>query len=241
MTFGSHILGLSNSQFTLQPEEELQFAKFLVNHATDAVFCLGSDAQFLYVNDGVCRLLGYSCEELLSLNLRDVEPDFLAEIWSEQWRTLKQQGSLTFESRYRAKTGQIFPVEITFSYVEYGGMQFSCAFAREQVNEALECRLQERTAELSDTNQQLCQEISELQRAKAELEQSLSLLRATFAHKFRNPLNTISLSTSLLRRHGHKWTEEEKQPYLECIQTAAEQLGQLLEQVELLVGQKPEN
>lgn len=64
MTFGNYIQAQSNPN-TLQPEEELQFAKFLVNHTVDAAFWLGPDARFLYVNDVACRLLGYSRKELL--------------------------------------------------------------------------------------------------------------------------------------------------------------------------------
>ncbi|MBW4457913.1 MAG: hypothetical protein KME55_37725 [Nostoc indistinguendum CM1-VF10] len=30
------------------------------------------------------------------------------------------------------------------------------------------------------------------------------------SHEFRTPLNIISLSTSLLKRHLHRWTEEKK-------------------------------
>lgn len=67
MTFGNYTQAQCNPKFKLQPEEELQFAKFIVNHAADAAFWLGSDARFLYVNDVACRLLGYSREELLSL------------------------------------------------------------------------------------------------------------------------------------------------------------------------------
>jgi signal transduction histidine kinase len=54
-------------------------------------------------------------------------------------------------------------------------------------------------------------------------------------HKVRNWLNIVSLSTSLLRRHSKKWTEEKKLQYLHRIQTAVEQLSQSLDAV-LLIG-----
>lgn len=135
MTFDNVIPDQRDPPFRVQPQEELQFAKFLVNHFADAVFWLGSDARFLYVNDMACRKLGYSREELLSLTMHDVDPDLQAEVWSEQWRSLKQQGCLTFESRHRTKAGRIFPVEIAVTYLEYHGREFSCAFAREQATE----------------------------------------------------------------------------------------------------------
>ncbi len=235
MNFGNDIPNQCNSRFTRQPQEELQFAKFLLNHAADAAFWLEPDARFLYVNDVALSELGYSREELLSLTIYDVAPDLEAEVWSEQWRSLKQQGSLTFESRYRTKGGRIFPVEITVIYVEYHGREFGCAFAREQANVALY------TAQLKEANARLCQEIGEI-RATLEQEKEISFRRASYVsmvcHEFRNPLNVVSFSTSLLRRHSHYWTESKKFQYLDYIQTAVEQIRQLLH--ELVNIGKPE-
>ena len=214
MTFGNDTPNQPNPPFTLQLQEELQFAKLLVNHVADAAFWLGSDARFLYVNDVACRKLGYSREELLCLTMQDVDADLTAEVWSEQWRSLRQQGSLTFESRHRTKAGRIFPVEITVTYVEYHGREFSCTFAREK------------TAEV------------EIRQALKQ-EKKRSQLRARFvymvSHEVRTPLNFISFSISSLRRHSHQWTEEKKRAFLDRIQIAVEQISQLLDEV-LIIG-----
>jgi len=69
--------------------------------------------------------------------------------------------------------------------------------------------------------------------------QQLSQLKVYFTscicHQLRSLLNVISFSNSLLRRHAHHWTVEKQQPYLEHIQTATEQISQLLDEV-LLFG-----
>ncbi len=76
------------------------------------------------------------------------------------------------------------------------------------VDETLERKVQERTAELRNTIEQLCREIIEI-RAALEQEKKLGERRARFtsmvSHEFRIPLNIISLSTSLLRRHSYRW------------------------------------
>ncbi|WP_373529994.1 ATP-binding protein [Nostoc sp.] len=51
------------------------------------------------------------------------------------------------------------------------------------------------------------------------------------SHEFRTPLNIISLSTSLLKRHLHRWTEEKKLQYLQRLQTAVEQISQLTDEI----------
>src|SRR5205085_1145691 len=48
----------------------------IVQHAVDAVFIVDRDFRFLDANDQACRSLGYTRDELLSMNLFDVEVDW---------------------------------------------------------------------------------------------------------------------------------------------------------------------
>jgi PAS domain S-box-containing protein len=116
-------------------EEALQFAQFSIDHAADTAFWIGPDARFLYVNDAACRSLGYSREELLSMTMRDIDPKVSEAdwqvIWLESWRKIKQRGSYTMESHHRTKDGRVFPVEITGNYLQFGGKEYTCAFARD--------------------------------------------------------------------------------------------------------------
>jgi PAS domain S-box-containing protein len=187
----NYISTQGNLRFTLQPEEELQLTKFLMNCAVDAVFWVDRDARFIYVNDAAYGLIRYSREELLSMTMHDVDPDFSVEVWSKYWRTLKQQGSLSFESLHQTKEDQCFPVEIAVTYLEYNGKEYCCILVRnitkrkqakvasQNTNELLECRVQERTAQLRDVNEQLYRQIAGCKRIEAELEKSFSLLHAT--------------------------------------------------------------
>ena len=112
-------------------EERLQFTQFSLDNAADTMVCVDHDARFIDVNDAFCRSSGYSREELLSMTVHDIDPDYSAEIWPEFWEKLKQSGSLTFETCHRSKEGRIFPVEITASYLEYNGKEYHCSFARD--------------------------------------------------------------------------------------------------------------
>ncbi|NDJ20688.1 PAS domain S-box protein [Nostoc sp. B(2019)] len=175
MNFNDYTLARSNSQSALQPEVELRFAHLLINQAVDAAFCIGENAQFLYVNDAACRMTEYSREELLSMTLHNIDVDFSLHNWSES----KSQNYLTFKSRYRKKGGGIFLVEISMTRVEHQGKEFSCVFARDKSDEVVEMSMQRWVDELRESKSLLQQEVSKLKTKEGELETSLSLLRST--------------------------------------------------------------
>ena len=69
-------------------EEALQFTQFAVDHYSDGAFWMGSDARLIYVNEAACRSLGYTKEELLSMTVHDIDPNFPKEAWTDHWSDL---------------------------------------------------------------------------------------------------------------------------------------------------------
>ena len=112
-------------------EEALRFTQFAVDHVSDAIFGMGSDARLIYANEAACRMLGYSQEELLSMAVHDIDPGFPVEAWPEHWREVKRRGSFTVESRHLTRDGRAFPVEITANYLEFNGVEYHWAFVRD--------------------------------------------------------------------------------------------------------------
>jgi PAS domain S-box-containing protein len=111
-------------------EATLQLAQFTIEHSAEAAFWMDPEARLTYVNQAACRSLGYTREELLSMAVYDIDPDFPQHDWTEHWKELMQRGSITIESRHRKKDGEIFPVEISINYVKFRDMEYNCAFAR---------------------------------------------------------------------------------------------------------------
>ena len=112
-------------------EEALHFTRFAIDNAVDEMVCVSQDARYIDVNDAFCRAVGYSREELLSMTVHDIDPNYSAKIWPEFWEKLKRSGSLTFESCHRTKDGKVFPVEVTVTFFEYKGKEYHCGFARD--------------------------------------------------------------------------------------------------------------
>ena len=114
-----------------QAEEALQWARISLESASDALFWIAPDARIVDVNEAACRSLGYSREELLQLTVPDFDPHFNANMWPEQFATLRQRGSMTFESEQRTKDGRMFPVEVAVNHVTFGSEERHCAFVRD--------------------------------------------------------------------------------------------------------------
>ncbi len=112
-------------------DEALRFAQFATDHAADAIYWMGADARFIYVNQTACRALGYSREELLSMTVHDIDPDYPAETWPKVWEEIKHRGSFTIEARHRCREGKVFPVEITVNYLEFDGREYNCSIVRD--------------------------------------------------------------------------------------------------------------
>ncbi|MHC5860634.1 hybrid sensor histidine kinase/response regulator [Nostoc sp.] len=87
------------------------------------------------------------------------------------------------------------------------------------VNETLEIRVEERTAELLKAN--------ELNQLKSEFVSMLS-------HDIRNPLNTILLAAGLLQNYDEKLTKEKKLNHLQMISSAIKNMAQLLDEVSFI-------
>ncbi|NET04091.1 MAG: helix-turn-helix domain-containing protein [Merismopedia sp. SIO2A8] len=78
-------------------------------------------------------------------------------------------------------------VEIIISYLNYDGKEYGCIWSRDitarkqleialkKAHQLLECRFEERTAQLKEVNEQLCREIAERQRAEVELKKQVAL------------------------------------------------------------------
>lgn len=148
-------------------EGALKLVQFAVDHASDCIFWTNPDASFANVNDSTCLRLGYGREELLRLTVFDIDPAFPREAWAAHWLQIKERHSFTLDTKLRAKSGELFPVELTVNYVEYEGAEYNFAFARDiserqqaedelrRVNEELEQRVKERTRELERRNHEL--------------------------------------------------------------------------------------
>ena len=112
-------------------EEELQLAKYTVDHATEAIYWVGVGAELLDVNDSACSMLGYSKEEFRRMKVHDINPYFQPDSWSSFWEETRQKGRASFESCHRAKDGRLIPIDVSVNVIRYNEVECHMAFVRD--------------------------------------------------------------------------------------------------------------
>ena len=110
---------LKTTQEALKRSEE-NF-KTIFQNSSDEIFVSDFQANILEVNNQASKLLGYSREELLQMNILDLKPIKQAELFLKSRKTIMKTGSHLFDSEYITKHGEVIPVEINSRVLEFNG------------------------------------------------------------------------------------------------------------------------
>lgn len=206
-----------------EAEQKLRLLNFALNNVYDEAYLIDQKSCFHYVNDKSCSTLGYSREELLTMNVTDLDPDFPFERWLKHWNLIIEQGNIIFESRHKTKVGQIYPVEISANYFEYNGQGYNLALARNiterkhaeeeirNLNQELENRVVERTSQLEAANKEL------------------EAFSYSVSHDLRAPLRSIDGFSQILLEEYQRKLDETGKDYLHRTRNAAQHMALLID------------
>lgn len=114
-----------------EAEERLSLMHLALSHVHEAAYLIDRQARLRYVNEEACRSLGYSREELLGMTVGEIDPDWTNEQILADWHDNPERPPEIVESRHLTKDGRIFPVELSITYLEYGGESYSLELARD--------------------------------------------------------------------------------------------------------------
>lgn len=219
--------------------------QLILNAVGEGIYGLDMAGNVTFVNPAAAAMIGWSTEELIGQSMHAVMHHSLADGSPYQREACPiyaafQDGSVrrvTNEVFWR-KDGTSFPVEYISTPMrdEDGALIGTVVTFRDitqrrwaeeilqRANEELEQKVQERTAELQNANQQLRQ---------------LSDMRSRFVsmvcHEFRNPLNNIALTVSSLNRYDTQLRPDEKTDYLLTINANVERMTQMIDDI-LVIG-----
>jgi hypothetical protein len=95
----------------------------LIEQAGDGIFLLDGDGRFVAVNSAICKMLGYTREELLQLNVLDTYLPGERAAGERRQGEIRSAASMTFERFMRRKDGTPLAVEISARRLDDGRNQ----------------------------------------------------------------------------------------------------------------------
>jgi PAS domain S-box-containing protein len=203
----------------------------LVESAPDAIVIVNQRAEISIVNAQTECLFGYTRDELLGKPVELLLPQGLPPLHAPAAEGSEGVASeLSADCRARRKDGSELPVEIRQSPVETAdGLLISTAIrdvserkrfeARlRALNEALEQRVAERTAQLEERARQLA-------RSNAELEQFASVV----SHDLKSPLRGISSLAEWIAEDHSASLGEEGREQLALLRSRARRMHRLID------------
>ncbi len=134
----------------------IELREFL-EETPDALYVHDLEGRILDVNRRACESLGYSRQELLSLNLSDLVPSLSPQDAQAIWLQMNPGERIQRTSWHRRKNGTLFPVEVHLSLVLNSGKKIILALVhditRRKQDEERQLRLRNLYHALSEVNQ----------------------------------------------------------------------------------------
>ncbi len=147
-------------------QQQLRMLQVALDGVSDSAFMMEDD-RILQVNQGACRSLGYSKDELIGMSVFDFDPVLTPEHLQHLITTNPDKQAIAFESTHRARDGRVFPVEVEVSPFTYDGRHLAMALTRDiserRRNEESLRRLNRTLLTLSSGNEALIRAGSEIE------------------------------------------------------------------------------
>lgn len=179
-------------------ESETRFRQ-LVAQASEAFFLHDFQGNIIDVNCQAWESLGYSHDELLTMNVLDID----IEIRDKQhqlkyWEKLEAHEYITFEGRHQRKDGTTFPVEVRLGRIDLKEECVLLSFVRD-------------ITERMRKSEELELAFSEIKQLKEQLEQENTYLRKEIGLKYRHEhiigeSNSIKEMLNLAEKVAHQNT-----------------------------------
>jgi two-component system sensor histidine kinase AtoS len=180
LAVGFNAMASSLKEHLKKIEESENRYRLLFESAADAIFILEGEGEqsgkIVAANQAAVSIHGYSLDELLKLNIKDIDtpdeaakvPDRIRRILSGEW--------IKMEVKHTKKNGTVFPVEVNAGLLEFGNHRYILAIDRD---------------------------ISERKQAEETLRRTEQLkvageLATGLAHEIKNPLAGIKASIEIL-------------------------------------------
>ena len=122
-------LELRDSKLKLERTQKKN--KAILDNVADAIFIHDANGSLLEINKITETRLGYSRQEILLMNLKDISNSENFTSFTSDIELVKKKGSITFESLQKTKNGKLIPSEISVTLINFDGEEAFLSVARD--------------------------------------------------------------------------------------------------------------
>ncbi len=105
------------------------FNRNIIESTQDGFWVVDHKGQLLVVNHAYCQMIGYTKNELLSMNINDLDVNESPQETELHIKNIKENGSDLFITRHRKKDGNYIDIEVSASFSDIDDVSF--AFCRD--------------------------------------------------------------------------------------------------------------
>jgi PAS domain S-box-containing protein len=199
-------------------ESEEKYRK-LVEGSTDAIFLEALPGQILECNSAACAIFGYSKEEMLALEVKDLVPEEVHSSLAGVVEEVRTTGSLFARAVNVRKGGEAFPCEVSTRLITVGDEPRVIAFVRDiSDRERFEAEIRSLATQLRKRNE-------ELEASNLELESFCY----SVSHDLRTPLLMVDGFSKLLIEDHMAALEPEAARLLRLVRLNVERMEHLID------------
>jgi PAS domain S-box-containing protein len=155
--------------------------ELITQKAMDGFRILDLEGTILKANPAASFISGYSQEEMVGMNIRDLEAQENSRETAKHIENVIKKGSDRFETKHRRKDGNIVDLDASANYIEMGDERFFFTFFRDitkknlrkQALEEREKELEIKTSDLEEMNATLRVLLKRGDEDKKELEENV--------------------------------------------------------------------
>ena len=104
----------------------------MADMSSDAFYLVDREGRFLYVNDRALTRGGFTREEMLSMSVSDINPDYPPARFREFVVAIERGvAPMQFETISRRKDGTIYPIDLGISRIDVGGALYMFGVVRD--------------------------------------------------------------------------------------------------------------
>ena len=198
------ITGRKSKEAELKESEE-RF-RVIFDNAADGILLADVESKRFYAgNKVICRMLGYSLNEIKNLHVADIHPEkHISYVVDKFEKQTKKQITLAKDIPVRRKDGSVFYADVNAFPITLAGKAYLMGVFRditerklaeeamEKARDELEIRVEQRTADLAKANIELRSEVNERKKAEERL--------LIYQGKLRSMASELSLGEERLKR-----------------------------------------